>query len=52
MSEFIIVAAVVFLVFAVLSAVYLFRKDRETASESYVCPHCDEKDCVCHPKTT
>ena len=50
MSEFIVVAFAVFVVFAVLAMIYYFKKDPGRKSEVYQCSLCGERDCICHPE--
>ena len=48
MSEFIIVAFAVFVVFAILGGVFFLKKDSDGKPEMYLCTQCGEKDCICH----
>jgi len=48
MLELIVMAVAVFVVFAVLGAVFFLRKKPGGKHQTYVCAHCGERDCICH----
>lgn len=50
MPEFIVVAVAVFVVFAILGVVFFLKKEPAGKPEMYVCTHCGERDCSCHPE--